>query len=352
MWDASENGCSDVCITWYNFGPVYSYTKNVVKNQCMVDGANYDNDADCNMYCGKTPTCPYGGSWDGSLKQCVDNNQNCQTYCGNVAGCLYTPGTAAVCVNGAPQVGCYLTGDMFNPWALQGSATTCTPASCSYSPSITEIVVDGMNDQCTGYESDQNCSLQSETVDGVNTVVNYQPTGLTPMPSCKTITGLVSHVICHNWWVKNRVYQCKKANQYDFSDTKRRTSVIVNSTAGTAGQSMNYNDAPRDANGNIIQTSGTADLSQSNISGSTCDKACKTVIAVPKTQAGVSGNTAQYQSNATTNKFSYYKCKGTVCPAGAGETIKVDCQCINDFAEAASIMSALDSASKDMICSQ
>jgi hypothetical protein len=40
-----------------------------------------------------------------------------------------------------------------------------------------------------------------------------------------------------------------------------------------------------------------------------------------------------------------------VCPAGDGEEIITDCQCVNEFAEAAAIMQTLRLGAQDMICS-
>jgi hypothetical protein len=40
-----------------------------------------------------------------------------------------------------------------------------------------------------------------------------------------------------------------------------------------------------------------------------------------------------------------------MCPAGAGEEVLISCQCINEFAEAATIMETMNQAGKDLICS-
>jgi hypothetical protein len=209
-----------------------------------------------------------------------------------------------------------------------------------------------IDDQCIGLENNTSCSLQNETVDGVNTYTNYQPTGLVPLPRCKTFTGFQSHQVCEDWWKKDRVYQCKKAQSLDFSDLKRRTDVVAGSATGDLNTGMTYKDAPRDANGNIISTSGSMDLSQANKLGSyACEQACKTRRPKQNTQASLSGTDNLYQNNTLSYDFLYYQCNNGVCPAGAGETILKNCQCIDDFAEAVSIMSALAAAGTDIICS-
>ena len=41
----------------------------------------------------------------------------------------------------------------------------------------------------------------------------------------------------------------------------------------------------------------------------------------------------------------------TSCPAGAGEEIIKDCQCIDEFAETFTLLESLKEAGKDAICS-
>ena len=231
-------------------------------------------------------------------------------------------------------------------WRSVSISATTDPAIKS------DTISDTIDDKCFGLEDDSACSLQNETVDGVNTFTNYQPTGLIPLPQCKTFTGFLGHQVCHDWWEKDRVYQCKKAESFDFSDLKRRTDVIAGSVTGDLSTGMTYNDAPRDASGAIISTSGSADLSQaSKISSYTCEQACKTRRAKQSTQATFSGTDNMYQNSTTTYEFLYHRCNEGLCPAGTGETILKNCQCIDDFAESVSILSALSAAGKDIICS-
>jgi hypothetical protein len=224
-------------------------------------------------------------------------------------------------------------------------------AQCEYPPTKTDTVHDAIDNQCTALASNANCTLQSEKVDGVITWVNNQSTGLTPVPSCKIFTGATSNRVCHDWWEKDRIYQCKMASSYDFSDAKRRTGVIAGSVTGSPDTGMYYNDAPRDASGNIISTSGYADLSQTRYDVAHCMQACKTRRVKQDTQASLSGTTNQWQNNAQTYEFLFHKCKSGSCPAGSGETIMKDCQCIDDFAESISILAAVNEGAKDMICS-
>ena len=324
----------------------------------------------CNRGCYFNVSLPGGGGSSLSMgygsnylcgDPCVGTVKNGRIIytCGGVQHIIYTSEYQTVTFPSCP------TNDMTFVQGYYYTASSCsidcshypnsTPSNCSvcaYSADKQDVLNESVNDQCRAIDSDLNCQLDNETVDSVSTYQNFQPSGLMPLPTCKILTGGFSpENVCRDWWVKDRTYQCKETNGYDFSDLKRRTGVIANSSTGDPNSGMTYSDAPRDANGNIINTSGSANLSQFNMSGNTCEQACKTKIAVAKTDAGASGNDSQYQNSATTYKFSYYKCKNNACPAGTGEQIIVNCQCINDFAEAVSILAGLNAASHDLICS-
>ena len=159
---------------------------------------------------------------------------------------------------------------------------------CAYNPIKQDVLSETVDDQCIGLENNTSCSLQSETVDGVNTYTNYQPTSLVPLPQCKTFTGFQSHQVCHDWWEKDRVYQCKKAQSFDFSDLKRRTDVIAGSVTGDLNTGMTYKDAPRDANGNIISTSRLRGPLPSQQDRQLC---VRTGMQNPQGQAGHTGFT-------------------------------------------------------------
>ena len=285
-----------------------------------------------------------------------DIDGNCTQNCGGTPMYLGALSFSTATVSGSTRsVSCPLddaSGLSFHDQCNWGSWTSVS-ISAATDPAIKQDTIsDIIDDQCIGLENNSSCSLQNETVDGVNTYTNYQPTGLVPLPRCKTYTGFQGHQVCHDWWEKDRVYQCKKAQSFDFSDLKRRTDVIAGSVTGDLSAGMAYSDAPRYANGAIISTSGSANLSQaSKIGGYTCEQACKTRRAKQSTQASLSGTDNMYQNNTISYEFLYYKCNNGACPAGTGETILKNCQCIDDFAEAVSILSALAAAGRDIICS-
>jgi hypothetical protein len=83
-------------------------------------------------------------------------------------------------------------------------------------------------------------------------------------------------------------------------------------------------------------------------------QACKTRKPSRKTDAVLSGNATQYLSNPDSWDFFYKRCDdNNNCPidAAAGEQVVTNCQVINEFAEAATIMNVLEGANQDMTCS-
>ncbi len=207
------------------------------------------------------------------------------------------------------------------------------------------------DDRCLAWENDSKCRLKDEKTDDVYTFQNYGPTSLAPFPSCRTFTGYVPHEVCRDWWRKDRTYICVTPGRYNFDDTKRRVDSIHDSASENSG-SLAYTDLRKNTDGSWLSESVSSPLGTAiqNPSRGACDQACKTRKLRPDTQAGKTGNRAQYQNTAAAYDFFYRLCRDGICPAGEGEEIVRDCNCLNDFAEAASVLSVLNAAGKDMIC--
>ncbi len=252
--------------------------------------------------------------------------------------------------------GCYgsdnnSTHEFWNYWCYTETPEKGIPVISEY-PLLKQrwdTIQEGITDQCQGYEDDPTCRLKEEIVDGVYTYRNFNPTGLTPLPSCRDFTGYEIHTICRDWWEKKRTYLCQ-VQGWDFNDAQKRMARIT-STATDNTTSLYYQDLRKDDNGNWINESNTISLPPRD-PYSDCERACKTKKPSTNTQAGVTGNAAEYQTSTITYDFFYKSCVNNTCPLVAGEEMVKDCQCINDFAEAASIMESLKEASKDIICSE
>lgn len=207
---------------------------------------------------------------------------------------------------------------------------------------------EGVDDQCATLENDSTCRLQNETIDGVQTFLNFNSTGLTPLPSCRQFTGQVGvNTICRDWWQKKRIYVCG-SQAYDFSAIGTRFGTVTTSTADN-GVTLDFLDKTLTPGG-WTDTNGSISLPGRD-SSATCEQACKTRIPKTDTQVTVSGDVATMRYPATSYDFFYRVCdQNNHCPTGAGEEIIMDCQCINDFNEAATIIQTLRTAGKDTIC--
>jgi len=227
----------------------------------------------------------------------------------------------------------------------------CNGLCCMKPADRTDVINDTVDNRCLAYETDPQCRLRDEQSDGVHTFNNYNPTTLSPLSSCRTFTGYLPHDVCRDWWRKDRTYICETPGRYDFTDTKRRVDAVYSSSSADSG-SLVYTDLSKDADGSWKTESVTSSLGvvAQGSSSDSCDQACKTKKLKSDTQAGKTGNKAQYQKSAAAYDFFYRLCRNGVCPAGDGEEIVNACGCLNDFSEAASVLSVLNAAGKDLIC--
>ncbi len=213
-----------------------------------------------------------------------------------------------------------------------------------------------IDDQCAALTSNPDCSLSSETVDGVLVYNNFNATNLTPLPSTKSFTAdICSKTVTRDWWVKDKTYLCKSPSTFDLSNVGQRVSTVTKSVeANDAGQfSFNYDDKRQNPKtGAWTQDSHQLDISTDIQAGEGCEKVCKTKKTVEATNVAPTGPTTTYRTSNLTYDFLYRPC-GTenVCPAGPGEEIIVDCQCQNDFNEVFALMGSIQAAGHDMICS-
>lgn len=155
---------------------------------------------------------------------------------------------------------------------------------------------------------------------------------------------------CKDWWRKDRTYACT-GGAYDFSDVKKRVKTVRDSTTDNTS-SMTYTDYRKDTSGNYVYENEAIDISGiDRRSFSRCEMACKTRKMREDNATTVVDKKSDFQKTMASHDFFYRTCRTGSCPVGAGEEIIKDCQCIDEFAEAALIMQLLRSAAQDTICS-
>lgn len=205
-----------------------------------------------------------------------------------------------------------------------------------------------VDDTCTIMANDPDCHLKIEEIDGALTYQNFNSTGLNPLPSCKSFTGQVgTNTICRDWWRKKRTYICGR-QQFDFSDVTTRFGQVISSTTDNT-TNLNFQD-PRLGSQGWTVANGSINLPQRDPAVE-CEPACKTRISKIDTQVTTSGNVTDMRIDSQSFDVFYKTCKDNICPVESGEEIMKDCQCLNDFAEAATIVQTLRLAGKDNICS-
>lgn len=273
--------------------------------------------------------------------------------CSNVTGyCAPPPATVYASV---PEGAIYLgaSAENFRDRSRRRGEDRCTYDAYDYYSLCTrtsDVYSESVTDSCNALEADPNCRLREEQVDAVGTYGAFNPTGLTPLPSCTTLIGLVqNHDICRDWWKKQRTYLCQTNQVFDFTDAKRRAGAVIGSVADNTA-SVYYRDLRKDQNGNWISEDKTVGLPGRD-SYLNCEMACKTRKPTTDTEASMAGNTAQFRNTTASYDFFYKNCVDSACPLSAGEEVVKSCQCISDFAEAASLMEVLKNAGSDMICS-
>lgn len=220
---------------------------------------------------------------------------------------------------------------------------------------LCEALEDMVTDNCLALAADSNCRLQEESLDGVRTWQNFNPTNKNPLPSTRTISSGAdcSKDITRDWWQKERTYRCTESATFDFSDAARRMDTITGSLDGNSlGQStFTYTDARRDKDSGVWTSDAqSVEIKQPEPSPD-CEFACKTRKVIQDTQAALTGVSTDYQNTTTRYDTFYHVCGAdNTCPAGPGEEVVKDCRCLNEFAEAASTMMVLDEAGRDLKC--
>ncbi|MBU0908506.1 MAG: conjugal transfer protein TraN, partial [Proteobacteria bacterium] len=221
---------------------------------------------------------------------------------------------------------------------------------------------DTINDLCSSMADNPDCSLQEETVDSVTTFRNFQPTGLAPLPSARNFTASspcnageppYGMTITRDWWRKDRTYRCTGNNNFDFSDAARRVDTITRSVEDNTPSRSNFafTDARKDHETGAWTVDEQTVIIPELDPPPDCEMVCKTRKQVADSQAGVNGVSTDYQNSPTRYDTFYHVCDlDNNCPKGPGEVIVDDCRCINEFAEAASAMTVLDEAGRDMTC--
>lgn len=326
-WDPVTNACtSGTCLMK---SPCLPNQQPSTINCLSVDNNGYCVSGSCLL---TTPTTSYttyvpaGNAVTGTAHQHIMGDCGCYGY--YYIGIYDALGSLVAYINNNSSLGC---GDFTSPLVYQATQAG------NYTVKI------WMNNHA--YCGASNCTG----------TVNQIRCPLDPALSCSgSVQGssicvqAITHHIC-DWRHKERAYLCDTGQKYDFTDAQKRLQAINSSTHDNTS-SFYYKDLRKDDNGNWFNEDVTTHLGGREVYGD-CEQACKVQKGKTDTQASETGNTSQYRVSTQSNTFLYKVCTAGSCPADADEQIVKDCQCINEFAEAASIMQSLRTAGQDMVCS-
>jgi hypothetical protein len=228
------------------------------------------------------------------------------------------------------------------------------PCPCSYHiykyydicVRIAGTVSETIDDQCASLETSSNCSLDSEVIDGIQTLANGTAIGITPLPTCKDYNtpGGIIH-LCRPWWAKTRTYLCHNSQAWNFDDVKTRYNTVANSVT----QNGDYSDQTKGTSGTWTTSAGSATLPIPP-PVAPCELSCKTQSTVGSTQVLVTGLISLRANPSTAGNFSYKLCVNNACPLDAGEVVIDDCKCLSGFDQAVMALQSVRLAGKDMIC--
>lgn len=236
-------------------------------------------------------------------------------------------------------------------------------------------------DTCTTLNT-AGCRLKDEQVCDRNgkciyTVKDFSRTGLTLLPQCANFPSDLSGgvwTVCTDgrsmtygstmglggvlesgtdvWWEMRRTYYCELGQVYDLSQASQRLSSIQE-TASLSGSQLVYRD--------YLPASGRYEWGQATVpdfgSLPECEMVCRVQVPKPETDVGASGHSGEYLVSTTSYRFEFRVCSlqgsNYVCPFDPqkGEKVDAPCGCLNSFNEAASLMTVLSQAAKDIICS-
>lgn len=212
-----------------------------------------------------------------------------------------------------------------------------------------QLGAETISDGCAAEENNSQCGVYEEWVDGVQTVKDGLTTGLSPLPSSKTLQRQTCSISTgnRNWWVTTRIYQCTSTTSpYDFTAMMARQQTVLNSLDVTTG---NYTDRVVNADGSVSNPSGNVTLPPAE--STSCVQTCKTRIAQEGSAVGPSGPQSELNTTGVAWTFNYKQCTAGVCPLAAGEQLVSACDCQSNFAEAAAMMATIRQVKEDSTCS-
>ncbi|PTR12609.1 MULTISPECIES: hypothetical protein [unclassified Novosphingobium] len=224
-----------------------------------------------------------------------------------------------------------------------GEAYLQVHAEVDTSCRLTETLTDG----CMGNAADPTCTLQNETVDGVETFRGGVATGLKPLAQSRIVSSATcSQTVTRDFFERDRRYQCVASTTTP--DLSRGGYIIDHSTETLLA------DRTTAADGTVTTTTSPFALPDRGTVPS-CEAICKTRAPKTNADAALDGVVGAKQNNPSGYDTFYHTCTSNgagvnTCPLGAGEELVTDCGCLDDFPEAVVMMQTVRLGGADLVC--
>jgi hypothetical protein len=201
-------------------------------------------------------------------------------------------------------------------------------------------------DLCSGHAADGKCRLESERVDGVETVRGGVTTGLEPLALSRLFgTGACTLSLTRDFFEKKRGYLCTASSTGLPSPDLSRGAYIIDHSTETL-----LADRVHAADGGITASTRAFALPDRD-SVAACEPVCKTRARAANTGAAPGGIVAARQNDPSGWDTFYHACDAqNRCPAGAGEEIVTACDCLDAFPEAVVMMQTVRLGGADLVC--
>ena len=197
------------------------------------------------------------------------------------------------------------------------------------------------HDGCALYRQRQDCSLQESRQDGVVLVFNGRSTGLTALPSCKTIAADETQMlVCRPFWQMNERYLCQGEAQ-----PTPDTTVLDRVKASSSGteQTLYYQD--------LKQQSQQVSL-PAQPAANPCQATCRVRQVSTRSQVTSDGPVSnQVLQGASSSRSGLRLCQEGGCPLLDDETIERPCGCDGELGRSFANLAVLEAAGADLICS-
>lgn len=269
-------------------------------------------------------------------------------------------------------------GYRYDDYFICNSSNKSKPGTTIFNEPYNQSLYDGCSEVreiengCAQLEARDDCYLIDEKTDGVYTVMNMNNTGLAPTPKCREVKGARSSiVVCEPWWDIERKYECRDTIE-GFDKEKERARHVTQNTALDGNKYLStVGDLQFGANGQGVRKVIDANIQFDN-KQQPCTPACVVQREVPnytlvlpgQRQTGENANEHVGESvepsiipGGTTTLIETLDCVPSgdayTCPVEQGWSLRSQCSCADgsEFANAITMLMALNEVGKDLICS-